>query len=207
MPTVTASLTAIGQRIIVPMEGYTFATWKLGGTYSGLKLIFEASVDAVTWFRLRAQRSNDLAVFETTTFALTNPDPDYAWFQAFNPFPYLSVRCTDIISGSGDFIAITQGQNDIYEAVEIHSTDAASLSISSSAAQTSALTAGGVYDLLSDIECFVRIDPSTGGSVTTGNGYRLLAGNCVSFRVVSGDKIAAITSSASGSLRYQRTHS
>lgn len=206
MSTVTGSLTAIGQRIVVPMDGYLFATWKLQGTYAGLKLFFEASVDGVTWFILRAQRSNDLAVFEDHTFALTTPDPAYAWFQAYNAFPYISVRCVDIVSGSGDFICVTQGPNDTCEVVDVHASDAAALSIGTSAAQTTAIAGAGVYDLLSDTECFVRIDPSTGLSVTTGNGYRLLAGNAVPFRVAVGDKIAAIMASGSGSLRYQRTH-
>lgn len=78
-----------------------------------------------------------------------------------------------------------------------------STSAAVSAALGSARPAGGVYDLLSDINCFIAVasDPS---GVTTGSGYPLLAGNVVSVFVPSGYKIGAIAAGA-GTLKIHRS--
>lgn len=80
------------------------------------------------------------------------------------------------------------------------------ISISTSAAVSGALSvdrpAGGIYDLLSDVDCYIRVasDPS---GVTVNSGYPLLAGNVVSVFVPSGYKIGVIGGSA-GTLKLMR---
>lgn len=82
----------------------------------------------------------------------------------------------------------------------------ADISISASAAISGALSvdrpAGGIYDLLADVDCYIRVasDPS---GVTINNGYPLLAGNVVSVFVPSGYKIGVVAASA-GTLKLMR---
>lgn len=208
---ITGSLTAPGQTVVCTTDGALYCAWKIVGTYTGLRLAFEGSLDNSNWWTLGATRSTDAASFETATLSADSPDPLYSWFLRYGPFPYVRVRCLAITSGQADVYFRTYGTNpdtgvDSVIAADIHASDAASLSLSTSAAQTSALSNGGVYDLLCDTDCYIRIDPSTAASVTTTNGYRLLAGNCVPFRVMAGDKIGGILAAGSASLRYQRTH-
>lgn len=81
------------------------------------------------------------------------------------------------------------------------------LSVSAVAAQTAALgtsrTAGSIYDLLSDVDCYIKIAEDA-GDVTTSSGYPLLAGNVVSFFVPAGYKIGAIAASA-GTIKLHRS--
>lgn len=208
---VTGSLTAPAQTVVCSTDGMLYCAWKLTGTYTGLRVAFEGSLDNSTWWTLGAARSTDATIYETATLSTDSPDPLYSWFLRFCPFPYVRVRCLAIASGQADVYFRTYGTIpdagvDCIVAADIHSSDAATLSLTTSAAQTSALSAGGIYDLLCDVDCYIRIDPSTAGSVTTSNGYRLLAGNCVPFKVTAGDKIGGILASGSASLRYQRTH-
>lgn len=81
------------------------------------------------------------------------------------------------------------------------------LSVSAVAAQTAALgtsrTAGSIYDLLSDVDCYIKIAEDA-SSVTTSNGYPILSGNVVSFFVPAGYKIGAIAASA-GTIKLHRS--
>jgi hypothetical protein len=65
-------------------------------------------------------------------------------------------------------------------------------------------TTGGVYDVLATADCFIAVsaDPST---VTTANGYPLLAGNVVPVYVPSGERIGAIMAASTGTLTIHRT--
>lgn len=77
-----------------------------------------------------------------------------------------------------------------------------SLAISATVAQTDVL-AEGIYDLWSDIDCYIKI-ASTANDVTTGNGYLLRANNTVAFDVRSGEKIGGIVASGTGTLSFHR---
>lgn len=61
----------------------------------------------------------------------------------------------------------------------------------------------GVYDLWSDVDCFVRVAEEA-KDVSVTNGYPLLANNVVSFMVRRGRRIGAVTSGATGTLRFHR---
>jgi hypothetical protein len=77
------------------------------------------------------------------------------------------------------------------------------LSISGTAAQTSAFVEDGYYDIWSDVDAFIKIAP-TASDVTTGNGYPVFANTIVpNVMVLVGDKIGAIAGGA-GTLRYHK---
>lgn len=81
----------------------------------------------------------------------------------------------------------------------------ATLSVSSTAAQTAALDAG-VYDVwCDDCDVYLKI-AATANAVTTSTGYKLATGSMVSLYVPSGGyKLGGITAGVSGTLRYHRT--
>jgi hypothetical protein len=76
------------------------------------------------------------------------------------------------------------------------------LSVSGTAAQTSAFTVPGMYDVWCDVDVYLKID-TTANDVTTSSGYLLRANNTVPFKIDDGDKLGAITAS-SGTLRFHK---
>ena len=82
------------------------------------------------------------------------------------------------------------------------------LSITTAAAQTAALGAtridGSVFDILSDVDCFIKV-AETADDVTALTGYPLLANNIVPVFVPSGYKLGAITASGSGTIKIHRS--
>jgi len=78
------------------------------------------------------------------------------------------------------------------------------LSISGTAAETAALTAG-TYELTCDVACWYRVNSSTGGDaavVETAPARLLMAGETVQVAVTANGCINAITSGGSGVLGY-----
>lgn len=63
---------------------------------------------------------------------------------------------------------------------------------------------GGVYDLLSDADCFILIDDDIGTVVNMNNGYMLFSGNVVSFYIRNGARIFVIGRNNVGHLFYQK---
>ncbi len=87
--------------------------------------------------------------------------------------------------------------------VRLKGNSQAQLSVSGTAAQTSAITdGGGMYDVWADIDVYVKVAP-TANDVTTSTGYLIRANNTVPVLVGDGDRIGAIAS-GSGTLRYHR---
>lgn len=77
------------------------------------------------------------------------------------------------------------------------------LSVSGSAAGTSAFTSGGLFDMWCDVDVYLKVGSGTVTDVTTSNGYLLRANTTVPFIVDENDKIGAI-SSGSGTLRFHK---
>ena len=78
-----------------------------------------------------------------------------------------------------------------------------SLSISGSAAQTSAFTQEGYYDIWTDVDTYIKIAP-VADDVTTGTGYLIFANTMIpNVAIFVGDKIGAIAG-GSGTLRYHK---
>lgn len=75
------------------------------------------------------------------------------------------------------------------------------LSISTSAAQTAALTEG-FYDVWSSVDAYIKVE-TTATDVTSSNGYLIRTGSTVTVAVPAGCKLGAIAGS-SGTLSYHR---
>lgn len=77
------------------------------------------------------------------------------------------------------------------------------LSVSTSAAQTSAFSVAGYYDFWSDVDVYIKIN-TTANDVTSGTGYLLYANTLLANVAIQvGDKIGAIAGGA-GTLRYHK---
>lgn len=87
--------------------------------------------------------------------------------------------------------------------IDIRNEQQDSFSVSSTGAQSPALSNAGVYDVLCDVDCFIKVGP-TANDVTTSTGYPIFAGNVVPVYVNANGKIGAITSGASGTLKYHK---
>jgi hypothetical protein len=77
------------------------------------------------------------------------------------------------------------------------------LSVSAAAAETSAFTLRGLYDMWCDVDVYLKVGSGTVTDVTSGNGYLLRANTTVPFIIDENDKIGAITS-GDGTLRYHK---
>lgn len=78
-----------------------------------------------------------------------------------------------------------------------------SLAVSNIGAQTAALD-GGLYDIWCDVDVFLKV-ATTASDVTTSTGYLLRANNTVPLLIPQDlEKIGAITSAATGTLRYHK---
>ena len=96
----------------------------------------------------------------------------------------------------------------VMDAVDVKGNTQASFSISSTAAQSSALDSAasyqaGLYDVWADVDCYIKV-ATTANDVTVANGYLLRANNTIPVVVRPGDKIGAITVSASGTLYFHK---
>ena len=97
------------------------------------------------------------------------------------------------------------GTANINDAVYLSASARVDTSISAVAAQTAALT-GGLYDVWSDVDCYLRV-AATAGDVTSAAGakagYLLRANNTIPLIVPDGQKIGAVAGGA-GTLYYHR---
>ena len=79
----------------------------------------------------------------------------------------------------------------------------AQLSISGAAAQTSAFTENGYFDIWSDVDAYIKVAP-TADDVTTSTGYLIRANiTYPNLVVLVGDKIGAIAGGA-GTLSFHK---
>ena len=84
---------------------------------------------------------------------------------------------------------------------------AADVSFTGAAAQSAALSpggTGGVYDIVSDIDCFIKV-AATADDVTTTTGNPLSANEMLPLWVPNGYKIGAVSTSASGTLKIHQS--
>jgi len=77
-----------------------------------------------------------------------------------------------------------------------------SLSVSGSAAQTSAIAVSGMYDVWCDIDVYLKVGP-VANDVTTSSGYLLRANTTIPIKLDDGDRIGGI-SGGSGTLRFHK---
>lgn len=98
-------------------------------------------------------------------------------------------------------LAIIHGER-VTDAVDLEGNAQANFAISTVAAQGAALSEG-VYDVVADAECFIKVN-ATANDVTTATGYRLLANAVTPVLVRQDSKIGAITASGTGTIRYHK---
>ncbi len=96
----------------------------------------------------------------------------------------------------------TNGAAHVTDGIALSGNAKATVSLSTTAAQSAALT-GGIYDVWSDVDCYIKIN-ATANDVTTSTGYLLRANNTVPIIVPDQEKIGGILASGTGTLSYHR---
>lgn len=89
-------------------------------------------------------------------------------------------------------------------AIQIEGRQQQSLAIGASAADSAELGSAGVYDVWSDVDCFIKVDSVAADDVTDESGYLLRAGATLPLFIDAGRKIGAIAASGSGTLRFHK---
>lgn len=88
------------------------------------------------------------------------------------------------------------------DAISLSGNAQGTVSITTAAAQSSAL-AGGIYDVWSDVDCYIKVN-ATANDVTTSTGYLLRANNTIPLIVPNQEKLGGIVSAGTGTLYYHR---
>lgn len=88
----------------------------------------------------------------------------------------------------------------VSDAISLSGNAQGSVSLSTTAAQSAALT-GGVYDVWSDVDCYIKV-AATANDVTTSTGYLLRANNTIPIIVPDQEKLGGIVASGTGTLSY-----
>lgn len=92
----------------------------------------------------------------------------------------------------------------VTDSISLSGNSQGSVSTSTTAAQSSALT-GGVYDVWSSVDTYIKVN-ATANDVTTSTGYLLRANNTVPVIVPDQEKLGGILSSGTGTLYYHRVN-
>lgn len=95
---VTGTITANAQTVQIDSKRIGSAVLMVSGTFSGVNLTFEASLDGTSWYLIQGARTNT-NIIETTTGALS-ATPVYAWEFGAAAHSFLRVRATAFTSGT-----------------------------------------------------------------------------------------------------------
>lgn len=96
----------------------------------------------------------------------------------------------------------TNGAALVSDAISLSGNAQGTVSLSTTASQSAALT-GGVYDVWSDVDCYIKV-AATANDVTTSTGYLLRANNTIPIIVPDQEKLGGIVASGTGTLSYHR---
>lgn len=99
---VSGSITANGQTVQIDSKRIGNAVLMVSGTFAGINLIFEASIDGTSWFTVQGARSN-ANIIESTSGSLS-ATPAYAWEFGASSYSFLRVRSTAFTSGTMNVI-------------------------------------------------------------------------------------------------------
>lgn len=88
----------------------------------------------------------------------------------------------------------------VSDAISLSGNAKGTVSLSTTADQSAALT-GGVYDVWSDVDCYIKV-AATANNVTTSTGYLLRANNTIPIIVPDQEKLGGIVASGTGTLSY-----
>lgn len=89
-----------------------------------------------------------------------------------------------------------------YDIAVLQGRSQSNFAISATAAQSPVLS-GGVFDVWSDVDCWLKVGPDATTGLTSSTGYVLFANGVISIDVRAGDKIGAIAGAA-GTLRFHQ---
>lgn len=96
----------------------------------------------------------------------------------------------------------TDGAAHFSDAVQLSGNAQGTLSLSTTAADTAALS-GGIYDVWSDVDCYIKV-ATVADDVTTSTGYLLRTGNTMPIIVPDQEVIGGIVASGTGTLSYHK---
>lgn len=94
----TGTITANAQTVQLDTKRLGNACVMVSGTFAGINLAFEASLDGTSWFGIQAVRTTG-GVAETTSGSLS-ATPAYAWNIGAAAYAFLRVRATSFTSGT-----------------------------------------------------------------------------------------------------------
>lgn len=94
----TGNITANGQSVVVDVALAGNVVIGLSGTFTGLAMAFEVSIDGTTWYATQMVRSNASTV-ESTVSGLVAP-PAYVWEASVNGVNWFRARATGFTSGT-----------------------------------------------------------------------------------------------------------
>lgn len=95
---ISGSITANGQSVQLDTKRLGSACVMVSGTFAGINLAFEGSLDGTNWFGIQAARTTG-GVTESTSGALS-ATPAYAWNINAVAYAFLRVRATSFTSGT-----------------------------------------------------------------------------------------------------------
>lgn len=99
------------------------------------------------------------------------------------------------------FSLVEAANKRVTDAVDIENNAQGQVAYTAAANQSAALPEG-IYDVWSDVNCYIKVAP-TANDVTIATGYLLLAGNVVPILVRQNSKIGAVGAGA-GTLSYHK---
>lgn len=99
---VTGNITDAGQAVQAGVTDAGLVVFQVSGTYAGVQLTFEASLDGSRWFAITARRS-DRTTQESATGAMS-ANTTRAWSADVNGFVYFRVRATNHASGTAAIV-------------------------------------------------------------------------------------------------------
>lgn len=219
MARATGSLSAANQTVEIDVSACAHVTAYFSGAAYTVNIAFEGS-DGTNWSPLGFTVAHAPSQSSLSSVSLDNTLGPRSYHLDRPGVLRSRIRAISVTSGSIDVTLDTYGTNmqpapasaggtDVVDAVRIQGEAQQSFAISTTGAQAaSVISVAGVYDMSSDVDCFLKIAASSGTSsdVTTSTGEPLFAGNAVPHWMDVNDRPGAITASGTGTLRYIRTH-
>lgn len=124
-------------------------------------------------------------------------------FRQAVEFLFRGLLTEDYNNGAPDSLKSSNGAAHVLDAVSISGYQQQTLALSSSGAQTAALS-GGVYDVWATADCYLKVGAAA-GDVTSATGYLLRAATTLPVVVPEGQRIGAVVPSGTATLSLHRT--
>ena len=171
LPATTGTITGSAQTVVCDVTKASNVCLYVTGTFAGVNLTFEASIDGTNYFAIQMVRSNANTV-ELTTGNLSAA-PAYCWEASVNAYTHFRVRATAFTSGTQN-IRILPG---VYATEPVVSTQTTPVTVSSGTVTTltNITNWGNVVDNGAFVDATTRLMPAgfildeTAGTALTEN--------------------------------------